>query len=115
AAWEARFSRLGELREGWNGYAAPAPSETAVLAAKRFVDLLLREDYEPSRLAPSAVGGVGVTHRHGGKSVYVEVYNDGRVLALFSDDVTEPVIKRIEPDVQSFRELIVGMRGYLDG
>jgi hypothetical protein len=79
------------------------------------LDSLLREDYEPSRLAPSAVGGVGVTHRRGSKTVYVEFYNDGRVLALFSDNVSEPVIKRIDPNDQSFRELIAGMRGYLDG
>lgn len=86
----------------------------AIDLAKSFVDTLLREKYEPRRLAPSAVGGVGVTQRKGDKSVYVEFYNDGRVLALFSDDVNEPEIKRIEPSYQSFKKLIVEMRDYLD-
>jgi hypothetical protein len=112
--WEQTFKKLGHLREGWNGYKAPAPSKLAIDLARNFVDTLLREKYEPRRLAPSAVGGVGVTQRKGDKSVYVEFYNDGRVLALFSDDVNEPEIKRIEPSYQSFKKLIVEMRDYLD-
>jgi hypothetical protein len=114
-AWEATLSKLSQLQEGWNGYAAPAPTEEAILTARSFVDTLLQEQYEPNRLAPSAVGGVGVTHRKGSKSVYVEFYNDGRVLALFSDELSEPEIKRIEPCLNSFLMLIAQMRGYLDG
>lgn len=113
--WEGKFSRLSRLREGWNGYAAPAPTQQAILTARSFVDTLLREKYEPKRLAPSAVGGVGITHRRGDRSVYVEFYNDGRVLALFSDEVSEPEIKRIEPSLKSFKTLIAEMRDYLDG
>jgi hypothetical protein len=113
-SWTEKFSTISRLREGWNGYTAPAPTERAILIAKSFVDTLLREKYEPRRLAPAAVGGVGVTQRNGNKSVYVEFYNDGRVLALFSDDVSEPTIKRIEPGYQSFKRLIAEMRDYLD-
>jgi hypothetical protein len=102
------------LREGWNGYTAPAPSEKAILTAKVFVETLLREKYEPKRVAASSVGGVAVTHRRNNRTVYVEFYNDGRVLALFSDDISEPVIKRIEPSYKAFKELIAEMRDYLD-
>jgi hypothetical protein len=112
--WAAKFSRLSQLQDGWNGYTAPAPTENAIFTARDFVYTLLRAKYEPKRLAPSSVGGVGVTQRKGNKSVYVEFYNDGRVLALFSDDLSEPVIKRIEPGYQSFKKLIAEMRDYLD-
>lgn len=115
ASWETRFSKLERLQDGWNGYVAPRPSETAILTAKSFIDLLLREKYEPKRLAPSAVGGIGITQRRGSRSVYVEFYNDGTVLTLFSDDVHDPVINRIEPGYKSFKTLIAAMRGYLDG
>jgi hypothetical protein len=114
ATWAEKFSKISRLQEGWNGYTAPAPTEKAILLAKSFVDTLLREKYEPRRLAPSAVGGVGVTQRKGDRSVYIEFYNDGRVLALFSDNVNEPQIKRIEPGYQSFKRLIAEMRDYLD-
>jgi hypothetical protein len=36
------------------------------------------------------------------------------VFAVFSDDVSEPVIKRIEPGYKAFKELIAEMRDYLD-
>jgi hypothetical protein len=115
ARWKIKLIRLGQLREGWNGYEAPAPSKAAISTAETFVDLLVREKYEPRRLAPSVVGGVGVTRRQDNKSVYVEFYNDGKkVFALFSDDLSEPVIKRIEPSYKAFKELIAEMRDYLD-
>jgi hypothetical protein len=115
AAWKIKLIRLGQLREGWNGYDAPAPSKEAISTAETFVDLLVREKYEPRRLAPSVIGGVGVTRRRHDKSVYIEFYNDGKkVFALFSDDVSEPVIKRIEPGYKAFKELIAEMRDYLD-
>lgn len=113
-AWDATFSRLSQLQEGWNGYAAPAPTETAIRTAKRFVDVLLEEKFEPTRVAPSAVGGVATTHRMGRRKVYIEFYNDGRILALFSDDVSEPVIERLQTSETSFRSLIAEMRDYLD-
>jgi hypothetical protein len=112
--WQMKFVQLGKLKAGWNGYNAPAPSEKAIRTAESFVGTLLREKYEPRRLAPSAVGGVGVTQRKGDRSVYVEFYNDGRVLALFSDDVSVPEVRRVEPGLQSFKKLIVEMRDYLD-
>jgi hypothetical protein len=115
ATWDATFSEFGRLRDGWNGYAAPAPSEKAILMARIFVDALLREDYAPHRLKPSVVGGIAVTHRKNGRQSYVEFYNDGRILALSSDDESEPVIRRVEPSYKSFKELIAEIRGYLDG
>ncbi len=113
-SWEGEFAKISRLQGGWNGYTAPAPSKLAIDLARSFVDSLLREKYEPRRLAPSVVGGIGVTHRKDDKTAYVEFYNDGRILALFSDDVNDPEIKRIEPSYQSFKKLIKEMRDYLD-
>ena len=115
ASWDAAFSKISQLRDGWNGYSAAAPTERAILTAKSFFDVLLHGNFEPTRLAPSAVGGVATTHRQGPRKVYVEFYNDGRVLALFSDDVSEPLIKRVDPNDTSFKSLIAEMRDYLHG
>lgn len=112
-AWDVVFAKVAQLQAGWNGYHAPAPSERALLWARDFVKVLLRENFPPTRLAPSVVGGVATTHRRGQKKVYVEFYNDGRALAVFSDDVSEPVIQRVEPAEAAFTSLIAEMRDYL--
>ena len=114
AAWGAKLVQLSQLRDGWNGYDAPAPSPKAILTAKGFVETLLREKCEPKRLAASAVGGVAITQRKRNKKVYVEFFNDGKVFALFSDGSSEPVSKEIIPGYQSFKALIKEMQEYLD-
>ena len=65
-----KLVQLRHLQDGWNGYAAPAPSERAIDTANSFIDILVRAKYEPKRLAPSAVGGVAVTQRSGNRKVY---------------------------------------------
>ena len=114
AAWGAKFVQLTQLRDGWNGYDAPAPSAKAILTAQGFVETLLSQKYEPKRVAPSAVGGVGITQRNRNKKVYVEFFNDGKVFALFSDGNSEPVSKEIIPGHQAFKALIKEMQEYLD-
>jgi hypothetical protein len=113
-AWQTKFIELNKLKDGWNGYNAPAPSPKAIDMAESFVDTLLRAKYEPKRLAPSAVGGVAVTQRKRGKKVYVEFFNDGTVFALFSDGSSEPISKEVTPGYQSFKALVKEMREYLD-
>ena len=112
--WQVKFVELSKLKDGWNGYDAPAPSEQARLTARSFVDILLKEKYEPKRVSPSAVGGVAVTQRKNNRKVYVEFFNDGTVFALFSDGSSEPVSKEIVPGYQSFKNLVKEMREYLD-
>lgn len=33
ATWQTKFIQLSKLRDGWNGYTAPAPSPKAILVA----------------------------------------------------------------------------------
>jgi hypothetical protein len=112
--WVGKLESLHRLPGGWNGYDSPAPSGLAIGLARSFISGLLKHASAPSRLAPSAVGGVGVTRRHQGRKVYVEFFNDGQVIALFSDEVSEPRTKRVEPGYRSFQELIGEMRDYLN-
>ena len=113
-AWRMKLLQLRRLRDGWNGYAAPAPSERAIDTANSFLDLLLRAKHKPKRLAPSVVGGVAVTQRSGSRKIYVEFFNDGKVFALFSDGSSEPVSKEVVPGYQSFKALLKEMQEYLD-
>jgi hypothetical protein len=112
--WSSKLDWIQKLESGWNGYSSPAPSRTAVVTARRFLASLLAKAYEPYRIAPSAEGGVGITHKRKNRRVYVEFFNDGEVFALFSDGESEPRSERVNQDADQFRDLIAKIREYLD-
>jgi hypothetical protein len=85
--WAVKLDSLTELTAGWDGYKAEPPSAAVVAAAKHF---LASNDLSPSRLAPSVVGGVGITFKHGGRKAYLELTNAGAVSLLLSDGVSDP-------------------------
>ena len=97
---------MKSLAPGWNGYSAPPPSETAISTARSFLSSLEREHFEPTRVAPSAVGGVGITHEKKKRRAYVEFFNGGEVCVLFSDNESRPVSKRVKAGYADFRALI---------
>jgi hypothetical protein len=112
--WGVKLEHMRKLKAGWNGYSAQPPSHSAIVTAKSFLYALLDERSEPSRVAPSAEGGVGVTHKGKRRRVYVEFFNDGQVLALFSDGKSHPKSERINPGTDQFRALTKKIREYLD-
>ena len=113
-SWTNKVDRFYRLKDGWDGYFAPVPSMLAIEAAKQFLHALEQFKSEPSRVAPSVEGGVGVTHKNGRRRVYVEFFNNGEVYALFSDDVEMPQTKRIPPDAARFNDLSAEIRKYLN-
>lgn len=90
------LNRLEELEDGWDSYGAAAPSETAIVGARKLVKLMIQEHCFPSRIAPSAIGGVGVSARNGVSRVYIEMDNDGVTHAMFSDYRPEPEVCRVD-------------------
>lgn len=63
------------------------------------------------------MGGIGITHRRGGRKVYVEFYNDGRGHALLSERgdppcmTTRPVVLTAE----GLDAFIRDARNFVDG
>jgi hypothetical protein len=112
--WFSNLDKMHTLRDGWNGYSAPAPSDRAVDLARSFLTVLTENSREPSRVAPSAVGGVGITHKRRGRRVYVEFMNDGAVYALFSDKDSELKSEKVKPFPARFKELTKRIGAYLD-
>ena len=104
------FEELKTLRQGWDSYDAPPPSAIAIANARRFVELAARK---PERIAPSAVGGVGVSHRENGRKVYTEFYNDGRVYALYSARPAEPTTRRVWANDESLAAHAASIPDYL--
>jgi hypothetical protein len=113
--WLAKLESFGALKDGWNSYTAPAPSQTALYTARIFLTELRSQGCEPTRLAASAMGGVAITQRKGARKGFVEFYNDGRVYALFSDRMGEMRVIPVQADSSSFRKLIVEIRDFLNG
>jgi hypothetical protein len=114
--WYKKIESCKALQEGWNGYTAPVPSERAITLAKRFLDAMQSANLLPTRVGPSAMGGIAVTRKVGMRKVLVECYNDGGVFALLSDRRTDDLpVEEVKDDPGSFAALITKMREFLDG
>ena len=114
--WFDKLTKLSRLSDGWDSYAAPAPGGRAIAAAELYLCALELLGWEPARVEPSAMGGIGVTHKRGVRKAYVEFYNDGRVHALFSDRTpagmqTLPLVA----ELASYHRFIGKAREYLNG
>lgn len=103
------MTALTKLNAGWDGYKAPPPTHVVVAAARDF--LTTTAEFPPDRVAPSVVGGIGVTYRKNGRKVYVEFRNTGSILALFSDGSTEPAVEPVDPG--EYPAFLARARGYL--
>jgi hypothetical protein len=115
--WQSFYQRVdsfADLQDGWNSYSARRPSATAVANARDFLDVLCAAKEKPTRLNASAVGGVGVTFRSGVRKAYIEFPNAGTAHALFSDGVTEPVVREVPTGSLAYVRLIGDIRKYLN-
>jgi hypothetical protein len=89
-------------------------SNAAIVIARSFLSNE-RDLARPSRVAPAAAGGVGITHKRNKRGVYVEFYNNGEVCALFSDDASPPKADTVKPCPLHFQQLAKRIREFLDG
>lgn len=111
--WKSTIDSFRDLEPGWDGYGCEPPSTLALAIVMDFLFELTTRDVEPARIAPSVVNGVGITFRDNQRSVYVEVYNDATVYALFSDGAnvrTQPV----RTSRRDFAHLILEIQAYLN-
>jgi len=79
------LNKLRGLEDNWNGYGSPVPNAAALENAQRVVELLHHEGRAPSRLAPSADGGVEVYLSRGTRYCSIECSNDGTIVGGVSD------------------------------
>jgi hypothetical protein len=114
--WASWFKKLDDLRsnEGWDGGKAGPPNEVSIKNANVFVECLQQAEWAPKQIAPSVVGGVGVTIRDKKKKVYVEFTNKGAVIALFSDSETPPAVEKIPPGATNYFSFIDKAKAYLN-
>ena len=92
--WAVKLDAFAELTKGWDGYKAEPPSAAVVNAAKRF----LSNELSPTRVAPSVVGGIGITFKKNGRKAYLELTNAGPMSLLLSDGVSDPHTEPVSVD-----------------
>jgi hypothetical protein len=113
--WFEALDRCAYLGEGWASSSAPAPGQAALNSARSYLNTLDALGWAPSRVAPSVMGGIGVTHQHATKKVYVEFYNEGGVHALLSDRAAGMDTFPVDPAVAAYFRFIGKAREYLNG
>ena len=106
--------KFGNLNEGWDGYSAVPPNDSARKFAKDFLRIVSNAFTAPVRVAPSVVGGVGVTFEEGEKGVYVEIDNDGNAFVMFLKDTSEPVVTSIQTNLHGLRNAAKRIREHLN-
>jgi len=81
----ARLQGTSTLRHDWDTYGADAPNDAARQSAGRVLDLLEEYLLPPSRVAPSAEGGIALLflggNSDGEKRAGIELYNMGEAVA----------------------------------
>lgn len=116
APWFTKLKACLELEEGWNGDAAAPPNAQAIDNAIVFLKALERENYQPTRIAASAMEGIAITRKVGKKKALVECYNNGTVYFLFSDRESGNMdVKPLLLDQDSLTGFIASMRDFLNG
>jgi hypothetical protein len=85
---------MADLQAGWDSYDAPAPSPIARTLAVRVLDELVDSELTPSKVLPSAEGGVTIAFSATDSRRYadIECFNTGEVLAVTSDRQSEPTV-----------------------
>ena len=76
--------RIARLPANWDSYGADPPNDTAVHAAEDVLQLLAQIDFGPTRVDPSAEGGVCLSSQAGNRYGDIECFNTGEVLAVIS-------------------------------
>lgn len=88
---------MDSLRRGWDGYRAEPPALWARLAAADYMIAVYEAGLSVSRVAPSVMGGVGITMQSGDRRAYVEFYNSKQIFRMLSVDSQPDAEPSVEP------------------
>ena len=114
AAAESKLAEMENLLVGWDGYNACAPSPFSILLANQFLDELHAGDLAPTRIAPSVVGGVGITIAREESEAYVEFYNDGGIFVMMSEGESDPLVRPVRTGRRELKSLVDELTEFLN-
>ena len=101
------------LVDNWDSYGAAKPARHSIEAADRFLQKLFAELFMPSRVVPSAEGGIAVYFNSDNRTAYLEYRNSREVILAMFDDHSDPIIVELtENDADESRAVSL-IRSYI--
>jgi hypothetical protein len=82
AAAESQLERLAHVNSGWDSYGAEPPNVAARNSAARILSFLKDAGVVPTKIVPSAEGGVAICFVSGSRYADIECLNAGEILAV---------------------------------
>lgn len=102
-----RLAELASLQKDWDSYEADAPNSASIELTRHIIGQLAANDFEPSRIDPSAEGGICLSFQRGRRYADVECFNSGELLAVTS-------LGGDETEVWDVGDIDQGLSGSLD-
>lgn len=106
---------LANLRPHWDSYAAPAPGRISIANAIRVLDLLEPLNLDPTRILPSAEGGVGICFVRGDRYADIECSNEGEILGVYYVGAQMPVLLETDATDASVNTALERIRDHIRG
>jgi hypothetical protein len=106
--------RLHSTKPDWNGLGSAPPTYDAIARAISVLWALRATHLQPTRVTPSAEGGVAVTFRKGGRFASVESLNSGEIVLLTSDGTGNPRAWAIDSSDDALRQAAKDLREYFE-
>jgi hypothetical protein len=109
----ARLNGTATLRHGWDTYGAEAPNDDARKLAAGILDLLEASLLPPTRLMPSAEGGIALAFVSGDCQAGIEIYNTGEIAAATWSAQGAPIVWDLENSESALKKAIEQIRVHL--
>lgn len=91
-----KLQSFSKLEVNWDSYGANPPTDKAIDLAIDIVKNCNIFGINFDRIAPSVVGGIGLTIRSKKKKLYIEIYNNNRIFYMVSRGSGNPIIQEIK-------------------
>lgn len=108
-----RLTQTSMLQQGWDTYGAEPPNEMARVLAARVLALLEVAVLPPTRLLPSAEGGIALAFARGNGRAEIEIYNTGEIAAVAYSGDDEPTAWDLDESDAAIKSTIERIRVHL--
>jgi hypothetical protein len=101
------------LRQNWDSYNAEPPNHQAQNLAAGVLTFLETNSIAPSRLVPSAEGGVAFCFVESNRYADIECLNTGEILAVIYEGNNDPIVWQVTSQNQALQETVERIRGHI--